>query len=54
MEAAMAARAASDGAPGTDTGPLLLYAVKQVELAVRAHLDDVLRPAGIMALPSGS
>ncbi len=50
MEAAMAARAASDGAPGTGTGPLLLYAVKQVELAVRAHLDDVLRPAGITAL----
>jgi DNA-binding MarR family transcriptional regulator len=30
--------------------PSLLYAVKQVELAVRAHLDDVLRPSGITAL----
>ncbi|MGJ9422239.1 MarR family winged helix-turn-helix transcriptional regulator, partial [Aeromicrobium sp. CF3.5] len=34
-----------------DSGPLaapsLLYAVKQVELAVRSHLDAVLRPAGI-------
>jgi DNA-binding MarR family transcriptional regulator len=27
--------------------PSLLYAVKQVELAVRRHLDDLLRPAGI-------
>ena len=31
-------------------GPSLLYAVKQVELAVRAHLDDLLRPSGITAL----
>lgn len=30
-----------------DTPPSLLYAVKQVELSVRAHLDDVLRPAGL-------
>jgi DNA-binding MarR family transcriptional regulator len=30
--------------------PSLLYAVKQVELAVRAHLDELLRPAGITAL----
>lgn len=28
----------------------LLYAVKRVELAVRAHLDDLLRPFGITAL----
>jgi DNA-binding MarR family transcriptional regulator len=27
----------------------LLYVVKQVELAVRAHLDDLLRPAGLTA-----
>ena len=27
--------------------PSLLYAVKQVELAVRAHLDDVVRGAGL-------
>ena len=30
--------------------PSLLYAVKQVELAVRAHLDDLLRSSGITAL----
>lgn len=30
--------------------PLLMYAVKQVELAVRAHLDDLLKPAGVTAL----
>ncbi|OZM80350.1 MarR family transcriptional regulator [Pseudonocardia sp. MH-G8] len=28
----------------------MLYAVKQVELAVRAHLDDLLRPSGTTAL----
>lgn len=33
-----------------DPAPSLLYAVKQVELAVRSHLDDLLRPAGITAL----
>jgi DNA-binding MarR family transcriptional regulator len=30
--------------------PMLLYLVKQVELAVRSHLDDLLRPAGLTAL----
>ena len=30
--------------------PSLLYAVKQVELAVRAHLDDLLRPFGTTVL----
>lgn len=35
-----------EGAPA----PLLMYAVKQVELAVRAHLDDLLKPAGVTAL----
>ena len=35
----------------TDTGePMLLYLVKQVELAVRAHLDELLRPDGLTAL----
>lgn len=29
---------------------MLLYLVKQVELAVRSHLDDLLRPAGLTAL----
>jgi DNA-binding MarR family transcriptional regulator len=28
----------------------VLYTVKQVELAVRSHLDDLLRPASITAL----
>jgi DNA-binding MarR family transcriptional regulator len=30
--------------------PTLLYLMKQVELAVRARLDDMLRPAGLTAL----
>jgi DNA-binding MarR family transcriptional regulator len=30
--------------------PMLLYLVKQVELAVRARLDALLRPAGLTAL----
>jgi DNA-binding MarR family transcriptional regulator len=29
---------------------MLLYLVKQVELAIRSHLDDVLRPTGLTAL----
>jgi DNA-binding MarR family transcriptional regulator len=29
------------------TGPNLLYAINQVELAVRAQLDEVLRPTGV-------
>lgn len=33
-----------------DSAPLLLYAIKQVELAVRAHLDAALKPAGVTAL----
>ena len=41
----------------TETGPAsptqapsLLYVVKQLELATRAHLDAVLRPSGVTAL----
>lgn len=30
--------------------PLLLYSVKQVELATRARLDELLRPAGVTTL----
>ena len=30
-----------------ESQPSLLYAIKQVELAVRSHLDDLLRPSGI-------
>lgn len=33
--------------PGTQGRPTLLYLVKQLELAVRAQLDEVLRPASI-------
>lgn len=32
------------------SGPTLLYLMKQVELAVRAELDDLTRPAGLTAL----
>jgi DNA-binding MarR family transcriptional regulator len=37
---------AGDGRPR----PSLLYAVKQVELAVRSHIDELVKPAGITAL----
>ncbi len=32
------------------TGPTLLYLIKQLELAVRSGLDEVLRPAGVTPL----
>jgi DNA-binding MarR family transcriptional regulator len=35
---------------GTHARPTMLYLVKQLELAVRAHLDEVLRPASITPL----
>ncbi|MEU9158357.1 MarR family transcriptional regulator [Streptomyces sp. NPDC048417] len=35
---------------GTQTRPSLLYMVKQLELVVRSHLDELVRPAGITAL----
>ena len=35
--------------PGS-ASPLLLYLVKQVELAIRARLDDLFRPIGLTAL----
>ena len=41
----------SQGASATSRPrPSLLYAVKQVELVVRAHLDDLLRESGVTAL----
>jgi len=49
----MTARPRPDAAPARPLPPRppsLLYAVKQVELAVRAHLDELLRPSGITAL----
>ena len=50
--------AAADAIAGTSAGlaagvrsePMLLYLVKQVELAIRSHLDDLLRPVGLTAL----
>jgi DNA-binding MarR family transcriptional regulator len=30
--------------------PSLLYMIKQLELVVRSHLDDIVKPAGITAL----
>jgi DNA-binding MarR family transcriptional regulator len=34
--------------PGIESAsPLLIYMVKQVELAVRARLDEIVRPAGL-------
>jgi DNA-binding MarR family transcriptional regulator len=37
--------------PGTESAsPLLIYMLKQVELAVRARLDEIVRPAGLTAL----
>ncbi|MGY6026728.1 MarR family winged helix-turn-helix transcriptional regulator [Streptomyces spinosirectus] len=37
-------------AQAAKTPPSLLYMVKQVELVVRAHLDELVRPSGITAL----
>src|SRR5690348_2109838 len=37
--------------PGSESAsPLLIYMLKQVELAVRARLDEIVRPAGLTAL----
>ena len=35
---------------GTQTRPSLLYMVKQVELVVRSHLEELVKPTGITAL----
>jgi DNA-binding MarR family transcriptional regulator len=40
---------ARDDGPGA-APPTLLYLMKQVELAVRARLDELMRPAGLTAL----
>ncbi|MEU5280987.1 MarR family transcriptional regulator [Streptomyces asoensis] len=37
-------------APARKAPPSLLYMVKQVELVVRSHLDELVRPSGITAL----
>src|SRR5579862_2091987 len=36
--------------PGTEPAPLLLYLVKRVELAIRARLDEIVRPTGLTAI----
>ena len=46
--AAVVATTTAAGRAGPE--PMLLYLIKQVELAVRSHLDDLLRPAGLTAL----
>ncbi|MER5748721.1 MarR family transcriptional regulator [Streptomyces sp. NPDC002088] len=38
------------GPQTTKTPPSLLYMVKQVELVVRSHLDELVKPSGITAL----
>jgi DNA-binding MarR family transcriptional regulator len=46
------AKAASAHDANTADGaePMTMYLVKQLELAVRSHLDDLLRPAGLTTL----
>jgi DNA-binding MarR family transcriptional regulator len=49
--AGLAGSARALGAAGAHVSePMLLYLIKQVELAVRSRLDDLLRPAGLTAL----
>ena len=38
------------GSALTGPEPMLMYLVKQVELAIRSRLDDIIRPAGLTAL----
>lgn len=42
-------RGRAGGAAGVSE-PMLLYMIKQVELAARSRLDDLLRPSGLTAL----
>ena len=35
---------------GTEPAPLLLYLLKRVELAVRARLEEIVKPAGLTAI----
>jgi DNA-binding MarR family transcriptional regulator len=43
-------RTSPRAAPEAGAPPSLLYLMKQVELAVRARLDELVRPAGLTAL----
>jgi DNA-binding MarR family transcriptional regulator len=40
----------TDDPAQTRTRPSLLYMIKQLELVVRSHLDDIVKPSGITAL----
>ena len=48
--AATTSTARPESGPGAKAPTSLLYMVKRLELAVRAKLDELLRPAGITAL----
>ena len=50
MSTTAPAGAAARAAAPAGSEPMLLYLVKQVELAARSHLDNLLRPAGLTAL----
>ena len=50
MSTPRTAGAATATAAPAASEPMLLYLVKQVELAVRSHLDNLLRPVGLTAL----
>jgi DNA-binding MarR family transcriptional regulator len=49
-EAAGESPAPRPDAPGKPPDPTLMYVIKQVELAVRAQLDEIFRPIGMTAL----
>lgn len=49
-EGAVAEAAARPAGRGAKAAPSLLYLVKRTELAVRARLDEVLKPSGLTAL----
>lgn len=46
----MATSAAEPVAPARKHGTSMLYAVKRLELVVRSHLDEIVKPAGVTAL----
>jgi DNA-binding MarR family transcriptional regulator len=45
-----ASSAAVSAAVAGEPEPLLMYLIKQLELAVRARLDEIIRPSGLTAL----
>ena len=49
-DAGMAIAAADTETSAARSNASLLYAVKRVELAVRSHLDELVRPSGITAI----